>query len=178
MASALELERLLADEYVAGLEQVPMDELRAKRRECGEVESALSYLRRLVQGRLDLLLAELQRREEGREWSLSQLIEELKEIFQEGGTRTATGRLPDLDLPEVNERLLTADLDKTFDISKLGELPDLPDAEVRSLADALADLERTVSSQRRALHERLDLLQAEMVRRYKSGDATVDTLLA
>jgi hypothetical protein len=41
----------------------------------------------------------------------------------------------------------------------------------------LSDLERAVSSQRRSVHELLDVLQAEIVKRYKSGEATVDALL-
>ena len=41
----------------------------------------------------------------------------------------------------------------------------------------MTDLERHVSGQRRALHERIDALQEELVRRYKTGEASVDSLL-
>ena len=34
-----------------------------------------------------------------------------------------------------------------------------------------------MSSQRHALFERIDALQAEITRRYKTGEATVDSLL-
>ena len=41
----------------------------------------------------------------------------------------------------------------------------------------LAVLERTVSDERRRLHDILDLLQAELVHRYKTGQASVEGLL-
>ena len=178
MAEALELDRLLAADYLAGLTELPMTELRSRKAECGDAESALSYLRRLVQVRVDIVLAELQRRSDGGSGELSEIIDQLPEILTERGTRTTTGgRLPSLELPDINHRVLTADLDRIFDIDKASVLVEMPDDDVRRVADALVELERKVSSQRRALHERLDVLQAEVVRRYKSGEANVDTLL-
>lgn len=177
MAQAIDLDRLLAPDYLAGLSDLPMAELRARKSECGDAESTLSYLRRLVQVRLDIVLAELQRRAEGGTGELSEIIDHLPELLAERGTRTAAGRLPSLDLPDVNHRLLTADLDRIFDVDKASVLSEMDDDGVRVMADAMVELEARVSSQRRALHERLDALQAEVVRRYKSGEATVDTLL-
>lgn len=177
MPEALDIDRLLAPELVAGLGEMAMDDLRARRAECGEAESALSYLRRLVQVRLDIVLAEAQRRAEGDTRDLSDIVDHLPEILAERGGRTTAGRLPSLDLPDVNHRLLTAELDRILDVGRVEALPETDDAEVRRLGDALVELERKVSRQRRALHERLDAIQAEMVRRYKSGEATVDTIL-
>lgn len=179
MSEALDLDRLLAPDYVAGLPELPMAQLRARKAECADAESALSYLRRLVQVRLDIVVAELQRRAEGASGELSEIIDNLPDILAERGTRTSTGgRLPSLDLPDVNHRLLTKELDLIFDVDKATVLAEMPEDGVRGLADAMVELERTVSSQRRALHERLDALQAEVVRRYKSGEATVDSLLS
>lgn len=178
MAQALDLDRLLADEYIAGIGELSMTDLRARKAECSEVEGALSYLRRLVQVRLDIVMAELENRAAGGSGELSELVEHLGEILAEGGTRTVAGRLPSLALPDVDHQLLTADLDAIIDVDKAGALPETDEDEVRRIADALVELERRVSAQRRALHEHLDKLQAEVVRRYKSGEATVDTLLA
>ncbi len=173
----LGLERLLADDYLGDVEQLAMDELRSRKAECDEVELTLSYLRRLVQGRLDIVHAELQRRAGGEGGDLSSIVEHLPEILSEGGRRAGMGRLATLIGPDVNHRRLTADLDRIVDVDKVGALPAMPEEEVRALADALVELERTVSAQRRALHERMDVLQSEIVRRYKSGEASVDTLL-
>lgn len=177
MPQALDLDRLLADDYVAGLGDLTMADLRARKNECSDAEGALSYLRRLVQVRLDIVVAELQARADGGTGELSDLVDHLGEILAEGGTRTLAGRLPSLDLPDVDHRLLSADLDAIFDVDQAGALPETDEAEVRRVADSLVELERRVSAQRRALHEHLDLLQAEVVRRYKSGEASVDTLL-
>jgi hypothetical protein len=177
MSQALDLDRLLGPDYLDGLQELPMADLRAKKAECNDAESALSYLRRLVQVRLDIVLTELQGRAGGGSSDLSEIIDQLPEILAEGGSRTSGGRFPSLDLPDVNHRLLTADLDRIFDVDKASVLSEVDDDGVRALADAMIELERRVSGQRRALHERLDALQAEVVRRYKSGEASVDSLL-
>lgn len=177
MALDLDFDRILADDYVANLQELSMADLRARRAECGEAEGALSYLRRLVQGRLDIVLAEIDNRAAGGTGELSELVDHLEQILAEGGTRTTAGRLTSLTLPDVDHSLLTADLDAIFDVDKAGALPETDEAEVRRIADALLELERSVSSRRRELFERLDALQAEIVRRYKSGEATVDSLL-
>ncbi len=177
VASPPDLDRLLADEFVAGLEQLPMAELRARKAACDEVEATLSYVRRLVQGRLDIVLAEVQQRARGGSGDLAAIVEQLPEILAEGGTRGSKGRLTTLLPGDANHRLLSADVDRIIDADKVGALPRMDEAEVRAIADALVELERRVSSDRRALHERLDVLQAEIVRRYKSGEASVDTLL-
>lgn len=177
VAQAIDLDRLLAPDYLDGLRDLSMADLRRRKSECGDAESTLSYLRRLVQVRLDIVLAELQRRADGGTGELSEIIDHLPELLAEHGARTIGGRLPSLELPDVNHRMLTADLDRIFDVDKATVLSEIDDEAVRGLADAMVELEARVSSQRRALHERLDALQAEVVRRYKSGEATVDTLL-
>ena len=48
---------------------------------------------------------------------------------------------------------------------------------LRSLADRLGTFERQVSGHRQSLFDRIDALQAEITRRYKTGEASIDTLL-
>ena len=45
----------------------------------------------------------------------------------------------------------------------------MDDSELSELQLALAEAERTVSEQRRQLHEVIDRLQAEIIDRYKRG---------
>jgi hypothetical protein len=61
---------------------------------------------------------------------------------------------------------------------QLGFLADLPSTRLEELLAGLVSLERDVSDERRALHAIQDRIQEEIVRRYKSGEASVDALLA
>src|SRR5581483_3431071 len=56
------IDRVLAADFVERLNQVSLDELREMRSEAEQEETDLSYLRRLLQGRMDILRAEVDRR--------------------------------------------------------------------------------------------------------------------
>jgi hypothetical protein len=60
---------------------------------------------------------------------------------------------------------------------RVARAADLGDDELAQLLEQLRGLERRVSSQRHDYHERIDALQAELTRRYRTGEATVDALL-
>ena len=60
------IDKVLDPEFVEGLRQISLDELRGRRKEAEQEETDLSYMRRLLQGRLDILRAELARREDDR----------------------------------------------------------------------------------------------------------------
>lgn len=63
----------------------------------------------------------------------------------------------------------------TLGASQLGELDD-PDLD--ALEAGLAEFEKRRSTERRALFARIDALSAELVRRYRDGEADVAGLLA
>ena len=176
------IDRLLSADYLEGIDSLPMTELRERRQACQEVETGLSYFRRLIQGRLDIVHAEISRREVGGEASdVAELIERLPAILADHagppGATSGRGPLPEVVAPpDVDE--LAKQLNAIVDADRLASLPTRPDDEVEALADQLTELERTVSAQRRSLHERIDAFQDEIVRRYKSGEATVDALLS
>ncbi len=175
----LDLERLLADEYLKGLEEMPVAEVRHRRDACDVAEDALSYLRRCVQVKLDIVLADLERRAGGLEGrDLGQVVEQLPEILSDGGrSAQSRGRLRRNIGPDVNYRKLTAELDRIIDVDTSSGLLGMSDQQVRDIADALHDLERRVSIRRTALQTRIDTLQAEIVTRYKSGDAHPEDVL-
>ena len=50
-----DLQRVLEPSYVGGLADAPIEQIRAMRAECTELENGASFVRRLAQGRLDLL---------------------------------------------------------------------------------------------------------------------------
>src|SRR5690348_479128 len=57
------IDRLLASDYLLELPQRPIEEIREMRADAEQEETNLSYLRRLLQGRVDILRAELARRD-------------------------------------------------------------------------------------------------------------------
>jgi anti-sigma-K factor RsiG len=175
-----ELDRLFAPDYLQGLHDRSLDELRAMRAECNHAETAVSYLRRVVQVRLDVVQGILAGAGSG-DPDLSGVVEELPAIIGAGPPRpSGPGRLParlapDMDAVEADD--LTADIDEVLDPGRIGELTSMSQAELRTISERLVGIEGRVSAQRRALHERIDALQAEIVSRYKSGDASPDGLL-
>jgi len=169
-----QLARLLSDELLADLAEAPADEVRARRRACEEVEVSLSYLRRMVQGRLDIVEAEVARRSGG---SPGPVVEELPAILAGPPRPPGPGRLATRMEPGASHRELTAELDRVLDPGRLAAVAELPDGELAAAASGLAALERDVSARRRALHQRMDAVQTEIVRRYRSGELSVDTVL-
>jgi hypothetical protein len=156
--------RVLDPAYIDGLDANTIDELRAKHAECVELETEVSYVRRLTQARIDILEAEVQRRSSG--GSLEDLISRLPEILSDPGPRgnPASSRLPLRMAPEQDSEW-TPDLDR-FD-GVLANLTTLSDTELEESIAGLRSLEREVSDQRRELFDvidRIDLSLAAQLR--------------
>jgi hypothetical protein len=165
------LDRVLADDYLGDLASRPLEEVRAMRVECQELEAGQSYLRRLLQGRLDLAGAILTARRNGEEFSAATLLGLLPELL------AGPPRPPGVGHPEA----LAVDVDPEVADELAGEpepenLLDMDAADVAAAVDRLTVLEAEISGRRRKLHERIDALQAELSRRYKTGEASVETL--
>lgn len=154
-------------------------EIRDLRSRCQEVESALSYARRVVQGRLDIAGTELRnRRDGGGHAETSDLIASLPIVLSERSRRGGMPRPPlDLEPPPFSTDVLER-IDKVVEPADLGRVNELSDAELEALVDELGDLEQQLSEQRSLIHEVQDRLQAEVVRQYRTGVASVDDLLA
>lgn len=173
-----DISQLLEPGYLGDLPRRPIDQVRAMRTECQAVESGLSLLRRVVQGRLDIVGLELGRRSEGGDPAdLRDLIARLPEVLSDRTHAPGVGRLPQIMAPGDLPAELEAELDAIVGPVQLSDLPSIADEELRSVTDELEAFEHKVSRQRQQLFDLIDALQAELVRRYKSGEATVDALL-
>jgi hypothetical protein len=171
------LEQVLAPGYLDDLPARSLPELRSMRADCQEVETGLSLLRRVLQGHLDIVGVEVERRAGGADArDRAELLSRLPELLADRTTSSGTGRLSHLMAPEEMDPSLEAEL-----AALVGDGPVDPsvhdDRALRALAEGLAELERRVSEHRRSLFDRLDALQHEIARRYRSGEATVDNLL-
>lgn len=169
----------LSPDYLVGLEHLSLSGLRAKRDACAELETELSYLRRLAQARIDLILAESERRHLGlADPSPEDLVELLPQILSEHSRGAGAGRLPTFFAPAQGmQQQLAARVEQLLPSDQLGSLPALSTTELGERLEALSNLERDVSADRRALHDIQDRLQEELVRRYRTGEANVDALL-
>ena len=173
-----QLERILGPDYLGDLEARSMTDVRSMRTECQEIETGLSYLRRLVQGRLDIVGAEQQRRRDGlAPGDLSDLISQLPEILSDRTRAPGLGRLPQLMAPGELDTELMERLDAVVGDHDLESLHGLDAADLDQMHDELEALEREVSDQRRLVFDRIDALQAEVTRRYRTGEASVESLL-
>lgn len=164
---------VLEPEYLEGLEDLDLGELRRRRDTAEDVEAQISYYRRLLHGRMDLLNFELRRRAGEEERSL---LEALPEILASGmilGSEPSLRHIETMPpIPTTTGRRL---IDRIMDDGVLTQLPELTDEEIREAIDRLREVENTLSVQRRELHSVIDDLQDEIVARYRSGqdEATV-----
>jgi RsiG-like len=156
--------RVLDPAYLDDLEAHSVDELRSMHSECLELETEVSYIRRLTQAKIDILEAEIGRRSSGQ--SLEQLIEALPQILADAGPRgnPASSRLP-MQMEPSQDSEWAPDLAQ-FD-GVLANLTTLTETELHDAIAGLRSLEREVSDQRRELFgvmERIDHLLAAQLR--------------
>lgn len=174
-----ELGRILADDYLDEIGALPLPDLRALRNECQHVETQLSYLRRMVQGRHDIATGEIERRRSGGSPDdVADLVRRLPEILSDRIHAPGVGRMPSSMEPGVLEGRLFDELDAITEAASLDTPEHVTDGDLARAAEQLAALELDVSSLRRQLFDRIDALQAELTRRYRDGETTVDDLLA
>src|SRR5690606_15813569 len=90
-----------------------------------------------------------------------------------------TGGTPRPPRPAVDldDAPLADELDALCAQYGFSRLEDLLPTELDELEDQLAKFERRVSDDRRSRYDLLDALSAELVRRYREGEASVDGLL-
>jgi hypothetical protein len=168
-----ELQRVFDPSYLAGIGDVSIDELRAMRAECADLENGVSFVRRVAQGRLDLIVAEGTRRAKGDGGDLAELVASLPELLSDGVRAPASGRMSaDIDPPEHVVGPLTERLDAVMAQSALSTLDEMPDDDLTTAAHGLLHFEDELSTSRRTVHSLIDSLNDELARRIASGDVS------
>ena len=145
--------------------ELSLDELRALRSQLQLEDDAVSYARRVAQARLDLITAEVGRRG-------GAVDEELRSVLS--AHLTGGPARPPRPTEDLSDHPLAVELDEICAGHGLGRLSSLDAAELEALRAAVTGFEQRVSSDRRARFERLDALSAELVRRYRDGEADID----
>jgi hypothetical protein len=168
------IDRVLGPGYLSGLGDLPLKVLRERRDEAAQEETDLSYLRRLLHARIDIVRAEQTRRSSGGEASI---VDQLATILADNalGPAAGSGRHQQLEPSRAGEHRRHAEA--LIGDTDLTDVESLSDEKLASALDTYAREELSVSSFRREVQGVMDALNAEIAQRYQQGSATVDELL-
>lgn len=167
------IDRVLSAGFTADLSGIPLSVLRDRRAAATAEESDLSYLRRMLHGRIDIIEAESARRADGDE---SPLMAKLAEILRDPpSSRVASVRYLPIDTAAAGE--YRNELEAALSDLAVPDLAGCSDAALREAAEALHRYEREVSDLRRRVQFITDECAAELGRRYRVGEAAIDDLL-
>ena len=160
------IDRIRAPGYAERLEDMPLEDLRTRRDECLAEREYLSLLRRLVQGRAEILRAELESR--GSDEDKGPLVDRLATVLggdeHEGGSR---GEAVHVGLPEEELLLARRRIERLVADAGISDPGSLDDERLAEALETLASEEMVVSSDRKSVIEVLDAFQDELKRRYK-----------
>lgn len=176
-----QLERILADDFLDGLSDWSTADVRVARAECEAEEEAVSYARRLMQGRLDILRDELERRDraEDSDGEVTDVLARLASVLSADrpapGTSPLQARATRLRVP-AEAADYEAEVERVVGGDFLDDLHRRPTAELADAVERLASHEHELSRARRGLFDRIDRLRDELARRYKDGSAAVSDL--
>jgi hypothetical protein len=151
--------------------ELTLDELRRLRHDLQLDDDAVSYARRIAQARLDLVAAERDRRTSG---AAPASTDELRSVLS--SHLTSGPARPPRPAEDLSDHPIAVELDEISSRHGLARLPSLDVDELSALTDAISAFEADVSARRQALFTRLDALSAELVRRYRDGQADVASL--
>lgn len=169
------IDRVLSPDYTSELEQRDLGTVRELRDEAAQEETDLSYLRRMLHARIDIVRAEQRRRAEN---GSASVVEELVGILSDNAVGPASGsgryQTTEPSRAEAHRRHVEA-LVSDVDLSDVMSLS----AEKLDVAlRAYTSEEDSVSARRRDVQAVVDQLNEEIARRYREGAASVDELLA
>lgn len=149
-------------------------DVRARRQHLQAEEDNVSFVRRMAQGRLDLVRDEQRRRTLGDAPSGGSLADRLAEVFgqQHGGGSARPPR--ETNVPA--DHPLLRELDELCEHYQFAALETLDERALSDLDSALDMFEKECSRQRHELFEQIDELTAEVVRRVREAGASSVTL--
>lgn len=169
------IDRVLDPGFVQGLGELGLGEIRARRDDVAQEETDLSYLRRLLHARIDIVRAEQRRRRDG---GSAPVVADLARILADNalGPASGSGRHQTWEPSRAqahrrNVEALVSDVD-------LSDVESLSAERLDTALRAYSAQEASVSQRRRAVQHVMDTFNAEIAARYASGAASVDDLLA
>jgi hypothetical protein len=160
------IDRIREATYLQGLAELSLEDLRVRRDECLAEREYLSLLRRLVQGRAEILKAELESR--GSAQDLGPLVDRLGQVLGGGEEHSGSrGEAVHVGVPDEEMLLARRRIEALVADAGISDPGSLDDERLESAVETLAAEERVVSDDRTAVLQVLDTLQDELKRRYK-----------
>ncbi|MEI8238002.1 MAG: ABC transporter substrate-binding protein [Actinomycetota bacterium] len=150
-----------------------LTELRALRARLQGEDDAVSYVRRMVQARLDLARSELAHRAAGD--SDGPITGELSAIL--GSQLTGGPARPPRPTEDFSGHPLALELEELCGEAGSTDLGSMTLEELSAYVQSLYEFEQARSAERKVLFGRIDALSAELVRRLRDGEASADDLL-
>lgn len=165
------IDRIRRPDFLEGLGELPLEEVRSRRDSCLSEREYLSLLRRLVQGRAEILRAEIERR--GGQEQQGTLVERLAQILSAEPQGPSRGEAVKVGVPEEEMLLARRRVERLVADAGLSDPGALDDARLVEAVEVLVDEERQVSSARAEVLGALDTLQDELKRRYRDDPSLV-----
>lgn len=165
------IDRIRRPGFVEGLADLSLEELRHRRDDCLAEREYLSFLRRLVQGRAEILRAEIAHRGDGGE--RGSLVERLAQILSSGNRGRSRGEAVKVGIPDEEVLLARRRVERLVSDAGISDPNALDDEQLASAVDLLVTEEREVSKTRAEVITVLDRLQDELKRRYKEDPTQV-----
>ena len=179
------IDRVLAPEFLSDLAQVDDATLLARREDAAQEEADLSYVRRMLQGRLDLLRSEQHRRLRGGSvgadddvaHSDEDLVALLSQVLapheEPAGQGVGRGGAPvGVGAPRAGEHRRAAEA-AVADV-RVSDLAHLDDGQLAAAIARLDDLETQLSATRARAQHATDTLNREITRRVEAGRMPAD----
>jgi hypothetical protein len=178
------IDRILAPGFADDVTALDFAELRSRRHLAEQEEVDLSYARRLLQGRLDLLRAEETQRATARDGvdagarTDAELARDLAAVLADQGPRAdhGLGRHLTTDPSRVGEHRRAAE--QAVEDVAASNPASLDEAGLAAAIAHLSELERAISENRHRVQAIMDVLTAEVARRYRDGEARVEDVLS
>jgi DNA-binding transcriptional ArsR family regulator len=174
------VDRVLGPQFLQDLTGLPLEEIRARRVDADTEEADLSYARRLLQGRIDILRAELAGRhgdgplagQPGLPHSDEEIVGALSRILgAESRSDHGMGRYLGAQPTRIGEHRREAER-AVADVGG-SDLAALEELELLEAIERLVSIEVRVSRTRREVQRVVDTLTQEVARRYMSGEVAV-----
>ena len=177
------IDHVLAEGFLDDIQGISVEDLRARRLEAEQEETDLSYARRLLHGRLDLLRAE-QAARHGRpgsettpgEQTTEELVASLARTLADPPTPShGLGRHGLVEPSRVGEHRRAAE--SAVADPSISDPSRMDDEALDAAVTRLDALQHQVGEQRTAVQQAADALSAELGRRYREGVLKVEDVL-